>query len=207
MRDIHTNSAFVLVDNMLDALLGIDAEHEEHNVQCSALEKTYGHEQYCYQDTLYDVIRYAIQQLHLQDTDVFYDLGAGYGRVLMYAALTTEAWCKGIEIVPHRAAAARATREYLALENVEIIQGNVMHQPLHDGTAFFLFNPFTPTTLHTVSTRLNAVALSKQIRLASVGRCTAYFKKQYWLEEIAVYAAPPPWEGAIFASKVHRGSQ
>ena len=193
LRNIHAQHAGVLVDSMLDALLGIDAAQGEQYVQFSALENTYGREQYCYQDTRYDVIRAAIQHLHLDATDVFYDLGAGYGRVVMYAALTTAARCKGIEILPHRVAAARTTQAQLALDNVEIIHGNVVHQSLHDGTAFFVFNPFTPATLYLVRHKLHAVALAKPIRLASIGMCTDYFRQQSWLEETATAAAPPGW--------------
>lgn len=203
VREMHNDNTLKIADDVIDYLLGINSEYDERSVNIEDLEKEYGPEKYVYQDTIYEFIRYFINGLNLNDTDIFYDLGSGYGRVIIYAGITTPAVVKGIEIVPKRALHSIEVIKKLEINNVEVIRGNVVHQYLNDGTVFFLFNPFSSNTFYLVSKLLKKISFTKQIRIASVGTCTEHFRELKWLDEVATYSVPPYWEGSIFESKAH----
>ncbi len=108
--------------------------------------------------TPYTHIQNFLEELNLNENDVFYDLGSGYGRPVFYSALTTDVKkAVGIEIVPERVENCKKIKEDLKLDNVEFRQGNVLDHDFSDGTVFFLFNPFNEKTEKKIKEKLKEV--------------------------------------------------
>lgn len=184
----------------IDHLIGIKPEQVERDVDMRKLEQQYGHEQFPYQGTPYEFIRQFLKELNLTDQDVLYDLGCGYGRVLLYGAMTTPGKYRGIEIVPERVVAANAIKDKFNLDNVDFRQGNVLEQDYTDGSVFFLFSPFTRETLEKVGEQLKQLAKTKKIRVVSLGPSTSYFNSQPWLCSVEFGSKERPWDLTIYES-------
>ena len=151
-----------------DWLLGIEEDKREPQIWQTANQ--YRGEQLVYQGTDYPRIRRVIGALNLGPSDVFYDLGAGYGRVALYTALASDVGkVKGVEMVPERASRGEQARQSLRLNNVEFIQAKAQDLDFSDGTVFYMFQPFSPDTFRAVMARVKKVAEQKPIRLVFYG--------------------------------------
>jgi hypothetical protein len=116
--------------------------------------------------TSYHRIHAAVRALDLGAEDVFYDLGAGWGRVVVYAALATDARARGVEVVGYRAAVARRAIGRYAISSARVVRGSAAAAgAFDDGTAFFLYDPFDGPTWSAVLARLRAIARLRPIRL------------------------------------------
>jgi methyltransferase family protein len=100
--------------------------------------------------------------------DVFVDLGAGLGKVVMLARLLTGATARGIEIQPALVDRARAAASALGID-ASFIQSDVRDADLDDGTVFFLYAPFTGPVLGDVLERMHAVARRRSIVVCALG--------------------------------------
>ncbi len=181
------NSEEPINDLALDDVFGIKTEEAERNTNYIQLREQYPNEEFwqgggdtCW--TTYELIRTMVRELNMNDSDVLYDLGSGFGRVPIYTSLATGAQCKGIEIVPQRVAESIAVKNNLNIDNLEFVQGNVLEQDYRDGTVFFLFNPFTRQTLEAVNEKLRQLAQTKNIKVVSLGPSTNFFNRQDWLK-------------------------
>lgn len=184
VRALHRSSK-PIDDRELDALLGI--RERESRLDGVELVLELGNELIdAYDGTPYDVVREAIRGLAPKRGDVFYDLGCGYGRVVLWGALVSDAVVRGIELVPQRLAPARRAVERLALRNAALIQGNVLSTPFDDGNLFFLFDPFFRDTFRRVSRHLARIARDHPIRIASHWESNMLLESRRWLREIAV---------------------
>jgi hypothetical protein len=114
--------------------------------------------------TSYHRIRAAVRALDLGADDAFYDLGAGWGRVVLYAALATDARARGVEVVGYRAAAARRAIGRYAVANARVLRGSAAAAGAFDD-AFFLYDPFDGPTWTAVLARLRAIARLRPIRV------------------------------------------
>lgn len=97
-------SPFEPEDCFVDTLLGIpyiDGGIEE-DTGTQYINRYNYPERSKYQGTDYQVTRYLLNKVKPGPQDIVYDLGCGYGRVILYGALTTEARYRGIEIVGER---------------------------------------------------------------------------------------------------------
>ncbi|NJL73322.1 MAG: hypothetical protein HC888_18195 [Candidatus Competibacteraceae bacterium] len=169
----------------VDLVLGIDERAVEGALDLAPVRDRHGYEQYGYDGVGYHKVGWAYHHLRPTPADVVYDLGCGYGRVLFYGALATEAgFFRGIELVEARWRAGCAVRERLGLVNVELVLGNVLDQDLSDGTIFFLLNAFSNATLERVAVQLERVAQRKPIRIVSVNWSNLYLAERAWLREI-----------------------
>jgi SAM-dependent methyltransferase len=103
-----------------------------------------------YVPTGYRVLR--LIQSYVCPEDVFFELGCGKGRVIIFLASR----CRvrrivGIEIVPELAQIARKNiAKSRTLCPVQITDGDASQTDLSDGTVFYLFNPFGQETLRRV---------------------------------------------------------
>jgi SAM-dependent methyltransferase len=110
----------------------------------------------------------AFMEIPLVEDDVLVDLGAGLGKVVLLAALLTGATARGIELQPALVDRARACAARLEID-VRFTVGDVRDACLDDGTAFFLYLPFTGPVLSAVLERLRAVAERKAIVVCALG--------------------------------------
>lgn len=202
-RFLDTHPEHLIYLRAIDWLLGIQEISENLELQ----RQRYGNEQYEYQGTPYEFIADFLHVLDLGPEDVLYDLGSGYGRIPLYAALTTNCGkCKGIEIVPERVRISQNAARALLLLNVDFIQDNVQDYDFSDGTIFFLFNPFTWQTLEKVGEKFKKIVAQRKIQIVTWGGpSVAYLERQHWLKRRLVFVKeltrPISWGLYIFESQ------
>lgn len=152
----------------IDALLGIERVSREFAMVDPA---NYSGEQ-IYPENWVDLASstYEAAQRLLNDTnpnkdDVVWDLGCGYGRILLYGAvLHPETQFKGVDIVGPRLDVIRNAMKSRNITNIEVVHKSVMDTDYSDGTIFFLFAPF-PDRMDAVSARLSEIGRKKFIRI------------------------------------------
>lgn len=162
------------LDVFVNGVLGIPQTPEETR----ALQQ----EMIGYFPTPARVILALLAQVYLTADDVFYDLGAGLGRVALLAGLLTAAEVRGVEFEPAFCASAQACVEPLGLARVRFLNIDARLANYADGTCFFLYTPFTGRLLHAVLTALQAVARTHPITIATYGACTRDVMRQTWLQ-------------------------
>ncbi|HEY0371712.1 MAG TPA: class I SAM-dependent methyltransferase [Thermoanaerobaculia bacterium] len=200
VRELH-RSARPIDDREVDALLGITEEEERLDPFELVLE--HGNELIdAYDGSPYEVAREAVRRLQPKRTDVLYDLGCGYGRVVLWAALVSEAEVRGVELVPVRATLAQHAIRRLRLANARVVQGNVLSTSFDDGNLFFLFDPFFRQTMERVSRKLARIARAHPIRIASHWMSNDVFARRRWLREMVDPrdTSDDPYRLRLFAS-------
>jgi hypothetical protein len=122
-----------------------------------------------------------IQLTNLTASDVLVDLGSGLGHVPILASILTGAHSIGVELQPAYIETARQCAQALGLDRVTFLQQNACEADLSTGTVFYLYTPFTGTTLKTVLRRLQRESTSRPIRICTLGPCTPVIAKEPWL--------------------------
>jgi hypothetical protein len=162
------------LDVFVNGLLGIDHIPEE--------TKTLQPGMIGYHPTPARVIFALVAHAHLSAHDVFYDLGAGLGRVALLVGLLTTAQAKGIEFEPAYCAYAQQLAHSLRLSRVTFLNVDAREADYTDGTVFFLYTPFTGHLLQAVLARLHTAASTHPITIAAYGACTRDVAQQSWLQ-------------------------
>ncbi|MFA7662426.1 MAG: hypothetical protein WCX88_00735 [Patescibacteria group bacterium] len=183
--ELDSSKQFLPRNESIDSLLGINIDQAEKKINYTALKEKYPEEALWEGGSCsipYNFIKDFLHELKLESSDIIYDLGSGFGRVPIYTALTTEARCKGIELIPERMAESNSVKNKLGIENLEFINGNVTEQDYSDGNVFFLFSPFSQKTMEIVGKKLKQIAENKKITVVSLGQSsTVFFNNQNWL--------------------------
>ena len=177
---------FYKTEHFLEKLLDSVFRHDtviSYNADTAELRERpeYIQEQIIYMPTKYSQIQGTINTLRPKDNQTFYDLGCGYGRVMLYTALMTDMRCKGIEILKDRISLPIDVAKEMDLENTEFITGNVLEQDLSDGDIFFMYNPFSDRTLQLLLEKLSAIAENKKIQIVYWAGRLEFLTRQNWL--------------------------
>jgi len=135
-----------------------------------------------YHPTPARVIFALIEHAHLSAEAVFYDLGAGLGRVVLLVGLLTAAHVKGVEFEPAYCAYAQQRADRLHLSRATFLNVDARQADYADGTVFFLYTPFTGRMLQAVLAKLEAVAHTHPITLVTYGACSRDVAQQHWLQ-------------------------
>ncbi len=125
-----------------------------------------------------------VDQVAFAPDDVFYDLGAGLGQVVMLVHLLTGISAKGVEIEPVFTTFAQQQAQALALSNVAFHNLDARTADYSDGTIFFMFTPFRGQLLQSVLARLQQAAQHRTIRLCTFGPCSPHVAAQSWLRPL-----------------------
>jgi hypothetical protein len=161
------------LDIFVNGVLGIDGIPEEtRRLQPGMIG---------YHPTPARVILALIEHARLGADDVFYDLGAGLGRVALLVGLLTAAQVKGVEFEPAYCAYAQQRATNLHLSRVTFLNVDARQAEYTDGTVFFLYTPFTGHLLQAVLARLHEEARTRPITLATYGACTRDVLQQHWV--------------------------
>ncbi len=130
--------------------------------------------------------------------DVFVDLGAGLGQVVLLVHLLTGVPASGVEIEPAFCRYARDCAAGLGLPGVgssgafdpdgarvpagvAFVEGDARFANYSEGTVFFMYTPFTGELLETVFELLRREGLSRPFTLVTYGPCTLSAARQSWL--------------------------
>jgi hypothetical protein len=144
-------------DTWVDQLLGIAAPPPDRALPPGAVP---------YLPCGVDEILAMLRDVPLGADDVFVDLGAGLGRVVMLVHLLSGVRTVGIEIQPHLVEAARARSRALGID-VTFEQANVVDCEL-DGSVFFLYAPFNGALLARVLDKLHGLAMRRTFVVCAV---------------------------------------
>ena len=145
-----------------------------------------------YYDALdYPLLWSYLRQLNLKPEDVAIEIGCGLGRALCALARWPVKKCIGIELSEELAEGARRNIEMMRGRRapVEVIAGDAAFVDYSQGTAFYLFNPFGPTTMRIVLDRIRQSMLAnpRPIRILYVNPvCEEVFKATPWLRQSKV---------------------
>jgi hypothetical protein len=176
----------------LDALLsGVLQLEEPAPVAQLAAEMVF------YQPTPARHIFELIVRTGLSEHDVLVDIGSGLGHVPLLAAICTRARCVGIEWQASYVDCARRCAKALNLANVAFLRQDARAADLSTGTVFYLYTPFNGTMLADTLAMLRREAALREIRIGTLGPCTANFAREPWLESIG---APKAGGLAVFRS-------
>jgi Histone methylation protein DOT1 len=137
-----------------------------------------------YQKTPARIILELIKRAEFNPRDVFIDLGAGLGQVVMLVNLITAVRSIGVEFEPAFCAYARARAEELNLKDVEFICGDARFADFSGGTVFFMYTPFEGKILQETLQNLIGEAEKNKIRIFTYGPCTPIIAQQNWLERV-----------------------
>jgi SAM-dependent methyltransferase len=112
------------------------------------------------------VVLRAVELASVGTADVFVDVGAGVGRALAVATLSSGARGVGVEIQPKLVEAGRA----LGLDRVTFVEGDAALLPgaAREGTVFFLYCPFSNDRLTALLGVLEGIARTRPIRVCAV---------------------------------------
>lgn len=112
-----------------------------------------------------------VDGLALSEDDTLVDLGCGLGRFLLTAHVLTKARCIGIEQDPAYARFLSERIEMLGLSRVSVVNADASSEDtsFDEGTAFYLYRPFTGPMFDAVIDKIRRVAQRNQVRV-----CTKY---------------------------------
>jgi hypothetical protein len=137
-----------------------------------------------YEATPASVMLELTERVRFAPNDVFYDLGAGLGKVTALIHLLTGARCVGVEYQPSFCNYARQQAKKLGLDGVTYLNNDARHVDYADGSVFFLFNPFGGVIFDTVLEKLHGEAQKRVIRVCSYGSSSEPLAELPWLEKI-----------------------
>lgn len=107
--------------------------------------------------------------------DVFVDLGAGSGKVVLLARFLTGAQTRGVDLQPRLISQAREAAAALGCDPADFEVADARDAEIGDGTVFFMYLPFTGPVLDAVMRRLRAIAERREIVVCALGlELTAY---------------------------------
>jgi hypothetical protein len=159
-----------------------------------------GPDMVAYQPTPGALILSLVQRAEIRSRDVFYDLGAGLGWVVILVALLRGADARGIELEPSYCEYARACASALGLRNVTFVGGDAREASLADGSVFYMYTPFRGELLRRVLDRLQGVAHERPIRVCTYGPCTRDVAQAAWLR-LRPGCSVAPDEIAVFETR------
>jgi hypothetical protein len=134
-----------------------------------------------YQKTPARIIFELVEKAGFKPNDVFFDLGCGFGQVVILVHLLAGIAAKGVEYEPAFCEYAANSARALNLNKADFINTDARQADFSDGTVFFMFTPFVDDILRDVLALLQKESLSRKIKLFTYGPCTTQVASQKWL--------------------------
>jgi hypothetical protein len=134
-----------------------------------------------YEPTPARVVLDLVDHVGLGPTDVFYDLGAGLGRVVTLVSLLAEIPTRGVELQHDLCVAARRSAQNLGAASASFTEADARSVDYSDGTVFYLFTPFRGDVLRGVLDRLREEAQRRKLTVCTYGSCTRRVVDESWL--------------------------
>lgn len=153
----------------------------EENLSLSEITIKYGLNSYRYGSSSF--LSDLFDPLSITNETVFYDLGSGYGNIILYGAVKfPEAQFKGIEILKERHEVCAGIIEKEQIENAIAICADILKTDISDGNIFYLYNPLFDFQYDELLKELRRISLSKPIIVIAESRCV-FFDEAQWLEQ------------------------
>lgn len=174
-----------------DFALGIETSTFEIQKNICNLESEYK-DNYLVQNGGYSFMRKMLKLIRPARNDVFFDIGAGIGRMICLAAQWRVKKCVGIELVDAccKTAEKNSMKMRWKKSNIEIRCGDAAEADLSEGTIYYLYNPFGEGTMEQVLSNLRK-SLDNEPRKIRMIYCRpvheTLFKQCNWLEKYYEY--------------------
>ncbi|BFM42408.1 hypothetical protein CFS9_10490 [Flavobacterium sp. CFS9] len=157
------------------------SSHIEEGLSLSEITIKYGLNSYRYGSSSF--LEALFDPIQMTPQTVFYDLGSGYGNVILYGAVKyPDVQFKGIEILEERNRICVALIEKEGLANVRAISGDILKMDISDGNVFYLYNPLYDFQYAELLEKLYQIALNKNITVIAESSCN-FFDDADWLEQ------------------------
>ncbi|HXS74810.1 MAG TPA: hypothetical protein VN753_01450 [Terracidiphilus sp.] len=143
-----------------------------------------GAESVFYQPTPARHIFHLFTAAAVTQADTLIDLGSGLGHLPLLASICTGASAIGIELDPAWVVSATKCATALNLSSVSFLAQNALNADLSSGTVFYLYTPFTGTTLASVLESLREQSTLRPIRICTFGPCAISVTHQSWLKPL-----------------------
>lgn len=119
----------------------------------------------------------------ITEKTVFYDLGSGYGNIILYGAVKyPNVQFKGVEILEERNKVCVDLIKKEGITNAAAISGDILKTDISDGNVFYLYNPLYDFQYAALLDKLHQISLEKTIVVIAESRCV-FFDKANWLEQ------------------------
>ncbi len=137
-----------------------------------------------YQKTPARVVLEIVREAAIQSSDVFFDVGAGLGQVVMLVQLLTECTVTAIEYEPAFSKYAQRCAHELHLSNIDFITTDAREADYSEATVLFLYTPFKGEMLRQVLERIRCHSMGRSIKILTYGPCTIEVAPLPWLEAL-----------------------
>lgn len=165
--------------NQISDFISTRASEIEETFDLGDLTVKYGLQSFRYGTS--DYLEDLFQTLDLKENTVFYDLGSGYGRVILYGAYSfPKVKFKGIEIIEERNDVCDQLINELKLQNIQTYCTDFFKVDVSDGDVFYIFNPLHEDMYARLLGKLKEVAETKDITIIAESKCDV-FDKASWL--------------------------
>ena len=199
----HRGSAD-LRDDELDRILGVGQEEDGPGALLGLL-RAHGNQNFMSGAASYSDVRAILRALDPTANDVVVDVGAGFGRFVLYAAAATPASVIGIEIVRARAAAVRAAARRLRLDRVRVVAEDALTVDLGDATILFVNNPFYPGAASDWISRLAQAPAAPGLRIVALHGIAPLFRSHPGFVELEAGDLLTPHRFGLFRRRDGHG--
>ena len=134
-----------------------------------------------YQKTPARVVFEMIKTAGFKKDDVFFDIGSGWGQVVMLVNLLVGNGSAGVEFDPAFCKYSEECAAMLGLQDVAFINCDAREADYSSGTIFFMYTPFRGKMLQEVLEILRKESLKREIRIITYGPCTMEVAALEWL--------------------------
>ncbi|MCD0470956.1 tRNA (guanine-N(7)-)-methyltransferase [Flavobacterium sp. JAS] len=157
------------------------SHHIEEGLSLSEITIKYGLNSYRYGSSSF--LGDLFDPIPITDKTVFYDLGSGYGNIILYGAVKyPDTQFIGIEILEERNKVCVDLIEKEGITNVRAISGDILKTDVSDGNVFYLYNPLYDFQYTALLDKLYQISLNKTIIVIAESRCI-FFDEAQWLEQ------------------------
>jgi precorrin-6B methylase 2 len=143
VREFHAGRRDV-EDAVLANALHIESDAGERLASLPALLRRFGNQHLAFSSMTFRELREIFRAVTPGKNEIFGDVGAGYGHVVLYGACVAPCRFRAIEILPARCAAMRRSARRLGLRNIEIVRADAQMQSYDDLSYLFVNSPFFP---------------------------------------------------------------
>ena len=196
VREFHAGRRDV-EDAVLANALHIESDAGERLESLPALLRRFGNQHLAFSSMTFRELRDIFRAVTPGKNEIFGDVGAGYGHVVLYGACVAPCRFRAIEILPARCAAMRRSARRLGLRNVEIIRADAQTQSYDDLSYLFVNSPFFPDAAGQFIAKLKS-SRRRALTVIAVNNIAALFRNDGDFTEIDHGLEIAPYRFGIF---------
>tara|TARA_R110002020_G_scaffold65144_4_gene172200 strand:- start:7229 stop:7885 length:657 start_codon:yes stop_codon:yes gene_type:complete len=167
--------------------------------ELSALHKNYGLSNYVYEGTTLAEAREIFRSVDLSGESLFFDIGAGYGALVLYGAALAPATFVAVEAVGKRADHIARMAARLGLKNIRVVNDGAAAVNHAQASHIYLNNPFLGGFARDYVDRL-AGEIGRECIVIALNNIVADFRRSDRFLELETRADIPSYRFGLFAA-------